>query len=289
MTLPSGKFPARSLAEETFRSTLWNHAGKLLEYGALYATSIFIARGLGVEHNGEFAALVSLSQLLLVAASFGLETSLNKFIPELEKSTGIEQTRYLFRRVVLLRILLYLVIAFIGLILYSTIKIESLSSLESYLFLLFLYTGLRAIAPLFSILLTAQLKTALSSRINVLTRLIELGGVLFLASTGMSISGVIMLFIGASSFQIGSYGLLSSVNLIGGERPVSIHPLVTFGGIFWVNTIVDFFLGRQGDVLFLRALLTSPAHASLYDVAYSVTQLAPLQPFRGLAEKKMTG
>ncbi|HEX9656695.1 MAG TPA: oligosaccharide flippase family protein [Bacteroidota bacterium] len=274
MSLPSGKSPEHSVAVETFRGTLWNHAGKLVEYGAMYVISVFVARGLGVEQNGEFAALVSFSQLLLVAASFGLETSLNKFIPQLEKTTGIDQTRYLFRRVILLRILLYLAVAFFGIALHTTIEIEALSSLEPYLFLLFLYTALRAITPLFSILLTAQLKIALSSRINVLTRLVELAGVLFLWSSGMSIVGLFALFIGTSIVQIVAFLVLSRHNIFGTERPASIHPLITFGSIFWVNTIVDFFLGRQGDILFLRTLLSSPTYASLYDVAFSVAQLA---------------
>jgi len=283
MSSPSGKSPEYSLAGETFRGALWNHAGKLLEYGAMYAMSVFIARGLGVEHNGEFASLVSLSQLLLVAASFGLETSLNKFIPELEKTTGVDQTRYLFRRVILLRILLYFAVAFVGWILYATIKIEFLPFLDPYLFLLFLYTALRGITPLFSILLTAQLKIALTSRINVSTRLMELAGVLFLLTSGMSIGGLFILFISTSVLQVVAYLLLSGRNIVGSERTTAIHPLITFGGIFWVNTIVDFFLGRQGDILFLRTLLASPTHASLYDVAYSVTQLALLGTTIGFA------
>ncbi len=38
--------------QATFRSAVWNHAGRILEYVLMYVTSILIARGLGVQENG---------------------------------------------------------------------------------------------------------------------------------------------------------------------------------------------------------------------------------------------
>jgi O-antigen/teichoic acid export membrane protein len=62
-----------------------------------------------------------------------------------------------------------------------------------------------------------------------------------------------------------------------------MKPILTFGSIFWVNTLVDFVLGRQGDLLFLSNLLPDSSQAGLYDVAYSVAQLATLVTTVGLA------
>src|SRR4030042_4371537 len=94
-----------------FQSALWNHAGKLLEYLCVYLTSVIIARALGVQGNGIYAGLISLSQLLLVLSSFGLETSLNKHIPQLDPTTQAEQTRFILRRVLLVRTGLFLLFA----------------------------------------------------------------------------------------------------------------------------------------------------------------------------------
>jgi glycosyltransferase involved in cell wall biosynthesis len=67
-----------SLAIATFRGVLWNHGGKVIEYSLMYAASLVVARGLGVEVNGVYALVTSLSQLLLVLTSFGFETVINK-------------------------------------------------------------------------------------------------------------------------------------------------------------------------------------------------------------------
>ncbi|MBM2840588.1 MAG: hypothetical protein HW412_1116, partial [Bacteroidetes bacterium] len=40
--------------QATFKSALWNHAGKVLEFVLMYFISVLIARGLGVAENGTF-------------------------------------------------------------------------------------------------------------------------------------------------------------------------------------------------------------------------------------------
>ena len=95
----------------TFRSALWNHAGKILEYMLMYLTSVLIARGLGVQENGVFVGLFSVSQLFLVLMSFGLEVSLNKHVPQLEGERRDERLRFVFRRALAIRVVAVLVLA----------------------------------------------------------------------------------------------------------------------------------------------------------------------------------
>ncbi|HXX63744.1 MAG TPA: hypothetical protein VEO56_08105, partial [Bacteroidota bacterium] len=72
-----------SLATATVRSAIWNHGGKIFEFVLMYVASLIVARGLGLSENGVYASVVSLSQLLLVLSSFGLEAAINKNFPQL--------------------------------------------------------------------------------------------------------------------------------------------------------------------------------------------------------------
>jgi O-antigen/teichoic acid export membrane protein len=270
-----------SKAKLTFQSALWNHAGKVLEYLLMYLTSIVIARGLGVQENGRFVGLFSLSQLLLVLCSFGLETSLNKFIPQLTSRTLDAQTAFIVRRAILIRIAAFFGVAMLSYLAIHSLTIPFFSASSQALLLVFAFTGIRSLVPLFATALTAQLRTALTARINLVIRIIEI--VVVLASGQLTVENLFMLFAATSGLHVAAYAVFSRMNLLTGAAPVDMKPIVMFGGIYWLNTLVDFILGRQGDVLFLSNLLPDASQAGLYDVAYSIAQLASLAMTVGLS------
>jgi O-antigen/teichoic acid export membrane protein len=275
-------FLSMSKVQLTFRSALWNHAGKVLEYVLMYLTSILIARGLGVAENGRFVGLFSLSQLMLVLCSFGLETSLNKFIPQLEQGSQVEQTRYMLRRMALIRGGACLGVSL--LLIVVLLMVPGLSSEpRSVLLIVLLFSTVRSFFPLFAMALTAQLRTALTAKINVAVRMIEACAAALMVNFGMSVESLFVLFLSTSTLHVLLYVLFSRTNLIGNASPVEMNPIIRFGGIFWINAIADFFLGRQGDVLFLKNMLSDPTPASLYDVAFSLAQLVALGMTVGLS------
>jgi O-antigen/teichoic acid export membrane protein len=269
-------------AKATFNSVLWNHAGKVLEYVLTYATSIAIARALGVGENGAFVGLISVSQLLFVLSSFGLETSLNKHIPQLGVTSHLEQTRFILRRLLLLRGVVFSAIAGILLIAPHLFSRALLGNAEAYLWILLFYACIRSFAPLFAAVLTAQFNTSLTAKINVATRTLELAGVAAMGFAGMTITRLLTFLIATSLFHVIAFGFFARRNVFGITQGVPVRPIIVFGGIFWVNTFADFFLGRQGDVLFLTNILHESTQASLYDVAYSVNQMALLGATVGL-------
>jgi O-antigen/teichoic acid export membrane protein len=93
-----------------------------------------------------------------------------------------------------------------------------------------------------------------------------------LAHIGTSVPAILIVMIGGALLQIGGYLLFSGAELRGPVEAVPLRPMVIFGGMFWINTAVDYFLGRQGDILFLTVLIPDPSQASFYDVAYSILQ-----------------
>lgn len=258
-----------------FRSVLWNHAGRLAEYALMYLTSVLIARGLGVAGNGDFAALISYSQLLFVLTSVGLETSLNRHIPRLGTSVP-GRASYLLRRALAVRVLAFAAAGALLLVLSASDPGLIPGELKSYLGLLLVYSLLRAIVSLIVIALTSQLRTEVTSRVNVSIRLLELLAVAALSLAELNIRTLLIVFIGTSVLHVAAY-IVAARNLLAGPgEPIPFAPVLVFGGIYWLNTIVDYFLGRQGDLLMLRFLLSDPMPVSLYDVAFSLTQVTVL-------------
>ncbi len=272
-----------STAQLTFRSAVWNHAGRILEYVLMYLTSVLIARGLGVEENGRFVGLFSISQLLLVISSLGLETSLNKFIPQLDERSSEGTTRYIMRRLLGIRVLVFLVTATLFSLAAGLINTPLTNEPRQVLLVVMVFAGLRSVVPLFSMVLTARLQTHITARLNLTIRVIELGGVFLLARESLTVQSLFVLFGATSLLHTILYVVASRMHLFGEAQALPLSPILQFGGIFWGNTLVDFVLGRQGDVLFLRTLLTDPVPGGLYDVAYSIVQLATMAMTVGLA------
>jgi len=263
-------------ARGLFSSAAWNHIGKVLEYVLLYSTSILIARSLGVEENGRFVGLFSVSQLLLVLCSFGLEVSLNKHIPQLQGSKSESEIRFVLRRLLLIRAMAFAAAASVALVCFFLIEDVFPSNVEEYLFLLLGYTAIGALVSPMAMVLTAQLRTLLNARITISIKAVELAGVVALSIGGISVASLFVLFISTGLLQLLAYLVFAKSNLLGEEQPIDVKPIITFGSIYWVNTIVDYFLGRHGDVLLLVNILPDSSQASLYDVAYSIIRVALL-------------
>lgn len=255
------------------RSTLWNHIGKVAEYGLFFASTVAIARGLGVSGNGHLAAVLSLVQLIVVLSAAGVEVSLNKYIPQ---DGGVNPgTRYLVLRLLSLRLMLYVVVCVVALsLLPPGLSWRSVDGRELFGFVVVLGV-LRSVAPVLGMLLVARFRTGQAALVGVLARGGELLALLWIGNS-LTIPIVLVVLVGGTALQVCGYALASRVEWFGESRRIPVLPVVTFGAIFWVNTVIDYFLGRQGDVMFLAMLRPESTSASLYDVAYSIVQVGLL-------------
>jgi O-antigen/teichoic acid export membrane protein len=264
------------------RSFLWNHLGKTIEYVGVYCASLLIARGLGVEGNGVFASLVSFSQLLLVLSSFGLETAVNTIFPRLAQGDAAEGRGKILGRLVVLRTGLFVGIAAPFLLAATWFSSWLAGPISSYAFVLLAYTVTRSLIPLLAAALTADLRTDITARVNVTIRIIELACLWWIAAHGMTVVSVLHLFIVTGTLQLAAYMVVCRRLLPMSHAAGPIRPLLAFGGIYWINIAVDYVLGRHGDVFLLSRLLADQTGASLYDVSYSITQLAQMGATAGL-------
>jgi O-antigen/teichoic acid export membrane protein len=254
------------------RSALWNHAGKLTDYIAWYCSSVLIARGLGVELNGVLASMMSGVHLVLAFSSLGLEVAVNKAIPQLVGDDVAPQVRAIIRRTAAARVFLYVAIGILFVFGSTWLLAGEPSLAPENLVVLFLYGLFRGLASLAAVLLIARWHADRAAIINGTTRLLELVllGVLYRA--GMSLPSVITVLSATFALQVAGYIIAARRDWFGAELHVPMRPIWIFGTIFWANTVVDYFLGRQGDILFLTLLSPFASSPALYDVSYSILQ-----------------
>ncbi len=266
----------------TFRSLLWNHLGKILEFLLVYVSSVLVARIIGVQENGKLAALVSISQLLLAFSSLGLETSLNRFVPRLPGDSG-QAVRYLLGRLLRVRLMLFGVVAAIWIGVSQLSQGTIFPALEGYGLLLLFYAVTRSVIPLFGMALTARMDTALNARISLVVRGVEVVAIIVAGLLSPTLHTVLIIFICSGFLHIVLYRWMADPLFVGEETATSVKPLLLFGGILWINVILDYVLGRQGDIALLSALTPDPAQASFYDVASALVRMVSLSTTIGFS------
>ena len=254
------------------RSALWNHAGRLTDYVAWYCSSVLIARGLGVELNGILAGMMSGVHLLLAFSSLGLEVAVNKFIPQIVGDDIAPRARAIVRRAALVRLLLYLLVAVLFLAGFRWVIGDQAGMTSTALMVLLFYGLFRGLSSLAAMVLVARWHTDRAAVITGATRLFELGVLIVLFNIGMDLLPVILVLTCTLALQVMGYVTAAKEYWVGPETRVPMRPVWVFGSIFWANTVVDYFLGRQGDILFITLLSPHTSSAALYDVAYSILQ-----------------
>jgi O-antigen/teichoic acid export membrane protein/SAM-dependent methyltransferase len=243
----------------------WNHVARVGEYVLFYLTSILIARYLGPELNGSFAIFLSVVQLLMMVSSLGHETALVSLLPRLSaqgKDIGV-----VFRSVLGRRILAVLVVAAIVLLghkmLFSLIKVPAVVSAN--LFPLLLYFGCRSLLSLYTSYFQVGLETRTLAIASLTIRGLELLAIVLLLNAGFGLSAVLVLISASAFVQLSWLAVASprSASMKGsGASDVS-----RLGRRFWLNGMLEFFLGRQADVLLLSYFLVATNAIGYYDVA----------------------
>lgn len=257
------------------RSAVWNHLGKVTEFALFFMSTVVVARGLGVEANGSLAGILSFVQLIIVLSSAGIEVSVNKFLPQ--EGVPNSGTRFVMNRLLRLRVGLYLVVSGVALVAVWILR----SEWKAFLGLIIVLGLLRGLAPLLAMLLIARFRTGRAAAVGILVRSAELIALIAIGAP-LTIVGVLTVLAAGSALQVLGYAFASRIEWAGPLQPAPVMPVVAFGMVFWLNTIIDYFLGRQGDVMFLTYLRPESSSASLYDVAYSIVQIGMMALTVGL-------
>jgi O-antigen/teichoic acid export membrane protein len=222
-------------------------------------------------------------QGLLVASVLGADATLNRFLPQFTGEDSAGCVRSVFWRFLGVRLTLLGALGAVGVAVSAVIALPLASSIGQYALLLIFLAAIRATTQLMGVALVASFRPATNAIVTASVRVGELVALLLLAPRGLSIQLVLELFLSTGCLQIFSLLFFGRTILVGRWSKVAIAPVLSFGMIFWVNSVSDFFLGRFGDLFFLSMLLPGKVPASLYDVASSLNQAALLATTAGFA------
>lgn len=260
------------LSQRFFQGFLWNQGIKILELGLSFASSVILARGLGVNDYGLLISVVTVISLVTFFTSFGFEEILNYYIPKLSVSQGPEGANFLLRILVILRALIYGVT--LGLIFIFNKDIATIlgfPAISVYLRIASLYFFFGGVASLFLSNFFGRLLVKEVAVVRVLSSIIGLAlTIIVLFVLRLGISGQLWAMGLSSLFTLVLY-LWSSVKYLqNAVLTVALRPVLVFGLTVWLTNLVNYILGKQFDILVLGHFLKDAKTLGFYSLAFSI-------------------
>jgi O-antigen/teichoic acid export membrane protein/2-polyprenyl-3-methyl-5-hydroxy-6-metoxy-1,4-benzoquinol methylase len=259
--------------KRTATGFFWNQVGRTAEYILIFLFSALIARKLGAETNGIYASIMSVVYLLMTFSSFGLETVVASNFPKSFKD--LTSAGGTFKSLLIFRICLSIVVSIAFILLRKSIiqVLHVPPTAFDYFFIIAFYFILRNITSLFTATLIAFFETRLVSIISFFIRLVELITAFVLISTGFGLYWIFLLITATSLLQIVLFSITAKSLLFSSTTETNpSRPLISLGGKFWLNSILEFLLGKQADILLLGIFMISLKDIGYFDVAFGFSQ-----------------
>lgn len=273
--MPSTFGHTNSTQPSFLRAFAWNHAARTLEYVFMYLFSLIVARFLGPELNGTYALFLSIVQFLLICSSLGLETSLASYVPRLLKESTKETVAQTLRQLLIVRLLIGVAVGIVLYILGDVVQrlLNAPPLFLELLFLLVFYFLCRNIVVLLSSFQIARYETHVVGIITISVRLVEVVGAFGIIFLGGGFREVWMLLSATNFLQVIFlvFSLRDFIRLTSSSSQAT--PVLVSGVKFWLNSIMEFALGRQADILLLGYFLVGTVAIGYYDVALGFAQV----------------
>jgi len=264
--------PALPFSQRVSRGLLWNQVSRVVELAASYVSSIFVARALGAVEFGTYSIALSVVTLTYFSTSLGLNEILNVHVPRLAEWP--RRVAYLLRGALRVRAGVALALA-LGLWLAAPAIDAGFhhTGLVPVLRAAALYVFFYNVSLLFEYFLVGSLQVPRVSRARVMVQVLNLGvayaamrehwhaPLLFLTMSATSALGLVWL----------AWGARAALRLPG--QAFDLAPLRKFGLMLWATNFVNFFLGRQADILLIGYYRPHTDEAGCYSVASMLAML----------------
>jgi O-antigen/teichoic acid export membrane protein len=244
----------------------------------LFAISILLTRYLGKERLGDYATLLVIPVFIRLLNSFGLETLINKKLPELNiKDPSGAQGKYLVGRLLVLRFATTIVFCFL-IYHFLSYYLDFIHSqwLMEFRWVLILYFVVISVDSILSTLFMTLLRFKALAKTEIFGALLNLFLLTLFISLDYGISGVLYAYIFSASVTSAIYLALARDQYLG---PVKKPEWDDMGHLAWVSygiTFLGFGLLAQSDVLLLNYFEVGRADIGLYHL---VTGLAGAMAF----------
>jgi O-antigen/teichoic acid export membrane protein len=256
----------------------WSILGKVCVQILLFGVSVLLTRYLGKERLGDYATLLVIPVFVRLLTSFGLETLINKKLPELnvEDSSGAEG-RYLVGRLLILRFLTTTVFCFlIYLFLPNYLEFIHYEWLVEFRWALILYFIVITVDSILSTLFMTLLRFKTLTKVEISGALLNLIFLILFIRLDFGIYGVLFAYIISVCVTSLIYLVLARDQYSG---PTQKPELDDIGHLAWVSygsAFLGFGLMTQSDVLLMNFFQVGRADIGLY---YLATGLAATMAF----------
>ena len=245
----------------------WNVFGKVCVQILLFGISVLLIRYLGKERLGVYATLLVIPSFVRLLNQLGLETLINKKLPELMvvDPTG-RQGRYLVRKVLEIRAMTTIIF---GAILYTGIpyylSLINMPELIEYRFVLIAYFFIITLNSIFSTLFMTRLEyktVTLSETFCAFLNLCFLGIFIYL---GYGIFGVLYAYVLSTGINILIYFV--SADLKGETQAPDWQEMIPLARASYLTGLLSIGLITQSDILLMNYFHVEPAGIGFYHLA----------------------
>ncbi|MBF0186629.1 MAG: polysaccharide biosynthesis protein [Magnetococcales bacterium] len=273
-----------SFAQKITSGLVWGQLGMTGRTVITFAISMIVARAIGVEEYGLYAALISMVELLIKSTDMGIYAVLTTYIPHLTEQNFHNLCTRLVRLTLLLRQLVMLVMA--GLFLhYHTLLVVWLGvpDLGDHVVPVVLIFLVRGTMDGFLFIVIARIDMGFQAFVEIVVSMVQLAGVLWILDHGMTTGPLLLLIALVNALQLLAYGVRSSGVWLGnpdsadrGDEnipvPVSDPPtlkrVVRFGLVSWIGTLFDHLRYKGIDLLMILFFLQATDSVAHYEIAY---------------------
>lgn len=267
-TLPPAGGP--NLSRRVAAGAAWAQVSRVAEVASSIALSLVLIRALGPNRYGQYSFLVNVATVLAVFLSLGFPETVMRFVSTLQARGEIPQIRYLVRRLVLARLLVYgagivLLFALRGAAVWLHVPLVD----RYWAAIAFLLVGQGAIefATSYAYSRLQSRDVAVARTAGQVVALLFFGAVVVLGWTDVFTASltVAIAYLSASSMLF--FRGLGRVLLRGPSSATPLRPIAGFAVGAWATTLATIGLAGQIDVILLGALRQDAVQIALYSVA----------------------
>jgi len=261
-----------SFAGRVGRGLLWSQLSRVVELGSAYVASVLAARAFGAVGFGTYSVALSIAMLGYFATSLGLNEVLNIQVPRLAEQPG--RVAWLLRSLLRLRSSVALALSSALFLAAPWIALAWRNpALEPVIQAAALYALFYQVSLLLEYFQVGRLDIPRVSRVRVAVQLLNLAAAaaalhfhlaprqLLIAMACNSAAGVAWLLWGARA------GLALTP-----ER-FDLKPFLVLGLALWATNLVNFFVGRQADILLIGLFRPGTDQAGAYSAAAMLAML----------------
>jgi O-antigen/teichoic acid export membrane protein len=259
-----------TLSRRVAAGAAWAQVSRLAEVASSIALSLVLIRSLGPNRFGQYSFLVNVATILAVFLSLGFPETVMRFVSTLLARGEIAQIRFLVRRLLLARVLVYgagIVLLFALRGAASWLHLPLIDRYWSAIAVLLVSQGAIEFSTSYAYSRLQSRDVAIARTAGQVVALVFFAAVVVLGWTDVVTASLTVAISYLSASAMLFFRGLGQVLLGGPAAPTPVRPIAGFAVGAWGTTLATIGLAGQIDVVLLGALRNDAVQIALYSVA----------------------